>query len=70
MTAGSAEDFANQYDKEKQRLFSYYLIKGLADETKNKDIKTLYEYVRRNVKRESLRIGLGYKQVPQLQMHR
>ncbi len=70
MTAGSVEDFANQYDKQKQRLFSYYLIKGFADEKKNKDIKTLYEYVRRNVKRESLRIGLGYKQIPQLQMHR
>jgi len=70
MTAGSAEDFANQYDKQKQRLFSYYLIKGFADEKKSKDIKTLYEYVRHNVKRESLRIGLGYKQIPQLQMHR
>ena len=66
MTAGSSTEFANQYEKEKQRLFSYFLVKGL---TKQKDnISELYSYVRRNVKRESLRIGLGYKQVPTLQM--
>ena len=70
MTAGSAEDFANQYEKQQQRLFSYYLIKGLADEKTGKDINKLYEYVRRNVKRESLRIGLGYKQIPQLQLQK
>ncbi|RLA73402.1 MAG: hypothetical protein DRG24_00210 [Epsilonproteobacteria bacterium] len=67
MTAGSADDFANQYERQEQRLFSYYLIKAYADEKYNKNIDTLYDYVRRNVKRESLRIGLGYKQIPQLQ---
>ena len=67
MTAGSADDFANQYERQQQRLFSYYLMKGYADEKYNKNMDTLYDYVRRNVKRESLRIGLGYKQIPQLQ---
>ncbi|MEA3372793.1 MAG: caspase family protein [Campylobacterota bacterium] len=65
MTAGKSSEFANQHAAEQQRLFSYYLISGLADE-KHKNIKSLYEYVRKNVKRESLNIGLGYKQVPQL----
>ena len=64
MTAGGASEFANQYESEQQRLFSYYLLKGLALEKGN--IDDLYDYVKRNVKTESLRIGLSYKQVPQL----
>ncbi len=65
MTAGSASDFANQYQQENHRLFSYYLIRGLTQEKEN--INELYDYVKRNVKRASLRFGLGYKQVPMLQ---
>jgi len=66
MTAGGASDFANQYESESQRLFTYFLISGLLEE-KN-DVDLLYKSVRRNVKKASLKIGLGYKQIPQLQM--
>lgn len=66
MTAGGPTDFANQYESQHQRMFSYFLIKGLLD--KQNDIANLYKYIRKNVKRESLRLGLGYKQIPQLQM--
>ncbi|MDX1810761.1 MAG: caspase family protein [Gammaproteobacteria bacterium] len=65
MTAGGQSEFANQLKGQQQRMFSYYLIKGLAE--KRTDIDELYNYVKRNVKRSSLRIGLGYKQIPQLQ---
>ncbi|MDH5256743.1 MAG: caspase family protein [Gammaproteobacteria bacterium] len=66
MTAGGPSDFANQFERESQRLFSYFLIAGLVDESEN--IDSLYKYVRRNVKKESLKIGLGYKQIPELQL--
>ncbi|MDA7817527.1 caspase family protein [Sulfurimonas sp.] len=64
MTAGASDEFANQYEQEKQRLFGYYLIKGLSQKFEN--IDKLYEYVRKSVKRASLKIGLGYKQVPKM----
>ena len=62
-SAGSSLDFANQYKDEEQRMFTYFVIKGLLD-GKN-DSEELYNYVKINVKRKSLRLGLSYKQVPQ-----
>jgi hypothetical protein len=62
-SAGSSSDFANQYQDEEQRMFSYFIIKGLLDGKKNSD--ELANYVKMSVKRKSLRLGLSYKQVPQ-----
>ncbi len=64
MSAGSYNDFANQKASEEQRLFTYYLLKGMSDG--KTDINDLYRYVRKKVKRDSLKLGIGYKQVPQL----
>lgn len=64
MTAGKSDEFANQLESQRQRLFGYYLMKGLSKNFEN--IDKLYDYVRRSVKRASLKIGLGYMQVPQI----
>jgi len=63
-TAGKSTDFANDYEDKHHRLFSYYLINELAKGQKN--INSAYNSIRRNVKRNSLMKGIGYKQVPQL----
>jgi uncharacterized caspase-like protein len=63
-TAGSNKEFSNQYKEKKQRLFSYFLMKGLA---KGKtDIKSLFAYVKKNVANKSRKLGIAYKQIPQL----
>lgn len=62
-SAGSSTDFANQYKDEEQRMFSYFMMKGLLDGKNNSD--ELSNYVKISVKRKSLRLGLSYKQVPQ-----
>ena len=54
--------FANDFAEKKQRLFSYYLINELASGQKN--LQKVYDTIRAKVKRQSLRKGLGYKQVP------
>jgi hypothetical protein len=63
-TAGKSTDFANDYSEKKQRLFSYYLIKELAQGKSN--LHNVYETIRKKVKRTSLIKGVGYKQVPQI----
>lgn len=64
LTAGGATDFANDYEKKKQRLFSYYLIKELAQGKTN--LNEVYSAIKNKVKRTSLMKGVGYKQVPQV----
>jgi hypothetical protein len=64
MSAGGHDDFANQKADEKQRLFTYYLLKGLSED--KTDINDLYSYVRKKVKRDSLKLGVAHKQIPQL----
>lgn len=63
-TAGKSTDFANDFQDKKQRLFSYYLIKELAQGKTN--LNNIYLTIKNKVKRASLLKGLGYKQVPQL----
>jgi hypothetical protein len=63
-TAGKSSDFANDLEDQQHRLFSYHLINELSKGKKN--LNTVYENIRRNVKRSSLMKGIGYKQVPQL----
>lgn len=64
LTAGSSNDFANEYQDKKQRLFSYYLIKELAEG--NTNLQEIYSTIKDQVKRASLLKGIGYKQVPQI----
>jgi len=64
LTAGGATDFANDYQDKKQRLFSYYLIKELAQGKTN--LSDVYGTIKNKVKRTSLMKGIGYKQVPQV----
>lgn len=64
-TAGSSNNFSNQYKEKQQRLFSYYLMKALAlGKTNTQD---LFEYIRKNVANKSRKLGVAYKQIPQLQ---
>ncbi len=63
-TAGSSSEFSNQYKQKHQRLFSYFLMKGLAKGKIN--TKELYSYIRKNVANKSRRLGVAYKQIPQL----
>ncbi len=64
LTAGGANDFANDYSDKKQRLFSYFLIKELA--SGKSDLKEVYSSIKNEIKRTSLMKGIGYKQVPEI----
>lgn len=68
ISAGGPTDFANDYEKRKQRMFTYFFIQSIIDGDRQLD--KLYEKTRKNVKHDSLRKGVGYKQVPQLQGNR
>ena len=63
ITAGSGKQFSNMYKEKKSRLFSYFLIKGIAEE-EYRDLDSLYDYVRYNVAKTSKSFGDLYKQVP------
>ena len=63
MTAGSDKQFSNMYKKQQQRLFSYFLMDGIADK-KYRDLDKLFDYVRYNVASTSEGFGSLYKQVP------
>lgn len=64
ITAGGANDFANDYEDKKQRLFSYYLIQELSQG--KTDLNEVYSNIKNDIKRTSLMKGIGYKQVPQI----
>jgi len=64
LTAGKSTDFANDFESKQQRMFTYYLIKELSQGKKN--LNKIYPDIQSDVKRASLRKGLGYKQVPQI----
>ncbi|MCD6433060.1 MAG: caspase family protein [Sulfurimonas sp.] len=63
-SAGKSDDFANDYRDKKQRMFSYFLIEGLSKgETK---LNKVYPDIKQQVKKNSLKKGIGYIQVPQI----
>ena len=64
LTAGGANDFANDYSDKKQRLFSYFLIKELS--SGKSDLNEVYSSIKNEIKRTSLMKGIGYKQVPEI----
>jgi len=62
MSAGSGIQYSNKYDKKLNRLFSYYVMRGLIDN--NSDMQRLYDYVKSNVQEQSYKMGSSYEQVP------
>jgi TPR repeat protein len=66
--AGGNDQFANQYKEKGNRLFSYHLIRGLAEgRTAAED---LHEYVADAVDRYSRGLGVTYTQTPILKGNR
>jgi hypothetical protein len=63
-TAGSEKDFSNQYKEKKHRLFSYFLMKGIA--LGKIETEELFQYIKKNVANKSRRLGSAYLQMPQL----
>lgn len=64
LTAGGANEFSNQYKEKQHRLFSFYLMKGLAKGYTNSE--DLFNYVKKNVLDKSRKIGYAYKQIPEI----
>ena len=63
--AGREDQFANQYEKKGHRLFSYHLIRGLAEG--RVEPEELHSYVAKRVSQYSRRLGITYTQQPLLQ---
>jgi hypothetical protein len=63
-TAGNSSQFSNEYKDKQHRLFSYFLMKGLAE---NKtDTKELFDYIKKEVSKKSRLLGTSYTQIPQI----
>jgi len=66
LTAGTNGQFSNAYSEQGQRLFSYFVAKGLATRA-DLDINSLYQEVSVGVKDESFKMGDNKRQVPQIE---
>jgi hypothetical protein len=64
LVAGEGDQFANEYREHSNRLFTYYLLKGLLEGRAT--LPELYPYVRDQVDEKSRRKGLDYTQTPQV----
>lgn len=62
LSAGSGIQYSNKYDAKSNRLFSYYVMRGLIKE--NQDTEKLFEYIKSNVQEKSYEMGSSYEQVP------
>jgi len=62
ISAGSGVQYSNKYDERSNRLFSYYVMKGLIQN--NTDTQRLYDYVKSNVQEKSYEMGASYEQIP------
>lgn len=62
ISAGSNLQYSNKYDEKSNRLFTYYIMKGLIKN--NTDTQRLYDYVKSNVQERSYEMGSSYEQVP------
>ncbi len=62
ISAGSGTQYSNKYDDKSNRLFSYYLMRGLIKN--NSNTSRLYDYVKSNVQEKSYEMGASYEQVP------
>ena len=62
ISAGSGTQYSNKYDAKSNRLFSYFVMRGLLNN--NIDTQRLYDYVKSNVQEKSYEMGASYEQVP------
>jgi uncharacterized caspase-like protein len=62
ISAGSGTQYSNKYDEKSNRLFTYYVMRGLIKN--NTDAQRLYDYVKSNVQEKSYEMGASYEQVP------
>jgi len=62
ISAGSGIQYSNKYDAKRNRLFSYYLMRGLMKN--NQNTKKLYDFVKSNVADKSYEMGASYEQIP------
>ncbi|QOY51703.1 caspase family protein [Candidatus Sulfurimonas baltica] len=62
ISAGSGTQYSNKYDEKSNRLFSYYVMRGLIEN--NSNTQRLYDYVKSNVQEKSYEMGASYEQVP------
>ena len=62
ISAGSGTQYSNKYDEKGNRLFSYYVMRGLIEN--NSNTQRLYDYVKSNVQEKSYEMGASYEQVP------
>ena len=62
ISAGSGTQYSNKYDEKSNRLFSYYLMRGLIKN--NTDTSRLYDFVKSNVADKSYEMGESYEQIP------
>jgi len=62
ISAGRDTQYSNKFDEKSNRLFSYYLMRGLIKN--NSNIDRLYSYVKSNVQEKSYEMGASYEQVP------
>jgi len=62
ISAGSGTQYSNKYDEKSNRLFTYYVMRGLIKN--NTNTQRLYDYVKSNVQEKSYEMGLSYEQVP------
>ena len=62
ISAGSGTQYSNKYDEKSNRLFSYYVMRGVIKN--NSNISRLYDYVKSNVAEKSYEMGASYEQVP------
>ena len=62
ISAGRDTQYSNKFDEKSNRLFSYYLMRGLIKN--NSNIDRLYNYVKSNVQEKSFEMGASYEQVP------
>ncbi len=62
LSAGSGIQYSNKYDEKSNRLFSYFLMKGIINN--NENTSRLYDYVKSNVQEKSYEMGASYEQVP------
>jgi len=62
ISAGNGTQYSNKYDEKTNRLFTYYVMRGLIKNNTNLD--RLYTYIKSNVQEKSYEMGASYEQVP------
>ena len=69
ISATQGDERASSFDEEKHGLFTYFLLKNLYDNRGETRIKDVWQYLRNNVRKQSL-ILYGKSQTPTIQISR